>query len=70
MLKDEAIDDLIQAGWDVLDSDFDMAALLEWKRKAHTCLSALLGPDHEDTQHFQGFASRGIPVQITMSEHH
>ncbi len=54
MLKDQDIDDLIQAGWDVLDSNFDMRALVEWKRKAHACLSALLGPDHADTQHFQG----------------
>jgi len=55
MLQEQSIDDLIQAGWDVLDSDFDMGALLKWKRTAHKCMSALLGPDHEYTQHFQGY---------------
>ena len=63
MLKDQDIDDLIQAGWDVLDSDFAMSALLEWKRKAHTCLSGLLGPDHAYTQHFQGYVGQAARTQ-------
>ncbi len=43
------IDELIDAGWDVLYSDFDVRAFDQWKKSAFSCLSALLGPDHKYT---------------------
>ena len=47
------IDDLIEAGWDVLDSDFDPAAFQRWRRSAFDCLTAMVGPDHVYTRHFE-----------------
>ena len=40
------IDDLIEAGWDVLNSDFDRLAFHRWREKAWECVSKLLGPEH------------------------
>ncbi|MEW6112016.1 MAG: hypothetical protein AB1664_07790 [Thermodesulfobacteriota bacterium] len=44
------IDDLIEAGWDVLNSDFDRHAFLRWREKASECVSQLLGPEHAYAQ--------------------
>ncbi|MGD9818557.1 MAG: hypothetical protein AB7V04_07630 [Desulfomonilaceae bacterium] len=52
MSVEERIDDLIKAGWYVLDSDFDTAALQHWRLKAFHCCDALLGSDHVTTQYF------------------
>ena len=50
------IDDLIEAGWKVLDSDFDPVAFHCWRRRAFDCLADLLGADHVYTLHFARFA--------------
>jgi hypothetical protein len=47
------IDDLIEAGWSVLDSGFDPLAFHRWRRRALDCLTAIVGPDHDSTRHFQ-----------------
>ena len=52
MTIDGRIDDLIEAGWGVLDSDFDPVAFQRWRRKAFDCLTAVVGPDHVYTRHF------------------
>ena len=53
------IDDLIEAGWGVLDSDFDPVAFQRWRRRAFDCLTALVGPDHVYTRHFENFVRHG-----------
>jgi hypothetical protein len=55
MIGEKPIDDLIEAGWHVLDSDFDGRAFLNWKKQALHCFSALLGPDHEYTEDFRNY---------------
>jgi hypothetical protein len=52
MCVERRIDDLIQAGWGVLESDFHPDAFQNWRRKAFYCLNTLLGPDHFYTKHF------------------
>jgi hypothetical protein len=47
------IDDLIEAGWHVLDSDFDYSAFKHWKRQALNCFETLLGPEHGYTRYLQ-----------------
>ncbi len=47
------IDALIEAGWHVLESDFDETAFRYWRRTACECLEALLGPEHTYTEHFR-----------------
>lgn len=39
----ELIDDLIAAGWRVLESDFEESAYLQWRDKTRRCLKALSG---------------------------
>jgi hypothetical protein len=49
----DKIDALIQSGWDVLDSDFNVAAFKRWRTMALDCLVALVGPHHVYTQFFE-----------------
>jgi hypothetical protein len=49
------IDDLIEAGWGVVDSDFDQVAFQRWRRRAFECLAAAVGPDHVYTRQFERF---------------
>jgi hypothetical protein len=52
MHEQKAIDDLIEAGWYVLDSNFDESALKNWRERALVCLTDLLGHEHVYTQQF------------------
>jgi len=55
MSVEQRIDDLIEAGWGVLDSDFDPVAFQRWRRRAFDCLTAVVGPDHVYARHFEHF---------------
>ncbi len=46
MLLEKRIDDLIEAGWEVLTSDFDEKAFLNWRKRAVDCLTDLVGSEH------------------------
>lgn len=59
MSTDGRIDDLIEAGWGVLDSDFDPIAFEHWRLRAFDCLAALLGPDHVYTRQFENLVRQG-----------
>jgi hypothetical protein len=58
MLSEKRIDDLIEAGWHVLESDFDENAFQNWRREAFKCLAAMLGPDHTYTRYFKKFVDQ------------
>ncbi len=55
MSVEKRIDDLIEAGWGALDSDFDPVAFQRWRRRALDCLTAAVGRDHVYTRHFERF---------------
>ena len=57
MFATKAIDELIDAGWQVLESDFDPMAFMKWRRSAFDCVVVLLGPDHPYAQFFQQFVN-------------
>lgn len=59
MSVEQRIDDLIEAGWGVLDSDFDPVAFQTWRRSAFECLTAMVGPDHVYTRHFAKLVGQG-----------
>ncbi len=46
------IDRLIEAGWYVLDSEFDNRSLAHWKKSASEFLISFLGPQHLVTESF------------------
>jgi hypothetical protein len=47
------IDELIEAGWSVLESNFDERAFALWRLSAHQCVAALLASDDPCPQPFQ-----------------
>ena len=59
MSAEQRIDDLIKAGWGVLESDFDPDAFQLWRRSAFDCLNTMFGPDHVYTRHFENFVRQG-----------
>ena len=59
MSAEQRIDDLIEAGWGVLNSDFDPVSFHVWRRTAFDCLTAMVGPDHVYTRHFENFVRQG-----------
>jgi hypothetical protein len=46
-MLNKRLDDLIEAGWHVIDTDFDGDAFRHWRNQVSSCLSILTGP--EDT---------------------
>ncbi len=58
MKIEQRIDDLIKAGWEVVDSDFDAVAFQNWRVKAFECLNAMFGSDHVYTKYFQNFVQQ------------
>jgi hypothetical protein len=59
MTVEQRIDDLIEAGWGVLDSEFDPGAFRRWRRRALDCLTALVCRDHVYIRHFENFVRQG-----------
>ena len=59
MTIDDRLDELIKAGWEVVDSDFDPLAFQHWRLKAFQCLAAMFGPDHVYTRHFENLVRQG-----------
>jgi len=64
MLIEKKIDDLIKAGWDVLESDFDTAAFRTWKKQVRNCLAALGGPDHTYTRYFEDYVKQAEEMNV------
>jgi hypothetical protein len=59
MSIEQRIDELIRAGWGVVESDFDPDAFQNWRQKAFECLNAMFGPDHIYTKYFEHFVQQG-----------
>jgi hypothetical protein len=59
MKIEDQIDDLIKAGWGVVESDFDPVAFQHWRLKAFECLNAMFGSDHAYTKYFEHFVQQG-----------
>ena len=64
MKVEQRIDELIKAGWGVLESDFDPNAFQNWRVKAFECLRAMFGPDHVYTKYFQHFVEQGDRTNV------
>jgi hypothetical protein len=64
MYQERLIDSLIKAGWHVLDTDFDEAALRNWRELALICLTDLLGSDHIYVQQFTEWVRQREKVNL------
>jgi hypothetical protein len=65
MYSDKRLDDLIEAGWHVIDTEYDRHAFYFWKKKAHDFLSDFVGPDDACTQDFKNYVRSDEIVQKT-----
>ncbi len=68
MKIDQQIDELIKAGWDVVDSDFDPVAFQHWRLKAFECLNAMFGSDHVYTKYFEHFVQQARKTNALAGE--
>ena len=68
MKIDRQIDELIKAGWEVVDSDFDPVAFQHWRLKAFECLNAMFGPDHVYTKYFEHFVQQARRMNALAGE--
>ncbi|MEW6137231.1 MAG: hypothetical protein AB1733_03290 [Thermodesulfobacteriota bacterium] len=59
---DQQLRNLVEAGWHVIESDFDTAAFLKWRKAAVACLDELMEPDEKST------LSEGIPLEKVTGE--
>jgi hypothetical protein len=64
MTIEQRIDELIRAGWTVVESDFDPIAFQNWRLKAFECLRAMFGPDHIYTKYFEHFVEQGDRTNV------
>lgn len=55
MSSEQALDDLIEAGWRVIERDFEPEAFLNWRKRALDCVTILVGPDHPYARFFDAF---------------
>jgi len=62
------IDDVIEAGWYVVESDYDATAFRVWKEQAFACVADLMGPDHPYTRYFGEFVLEAKNKNILTGE--
>lgn len=65
---EDRLDRLIDAGWQVLASDFSPVVFQSWRREAYDCLNGLLGPEHTYTQYFEDFVKKQDELTILTGE--
>jgi hypothetical protein len=61
---EQLVDNLIEAGWHVIDSDFDMMAFSHWRKQALDCIGALMGPTHAYTHYFRDFVEQAEKTSL------
>lgn len=64
MTLEHRLDHLIRTGWQVIESDFDSDAFIEWRKSAVDCLMALVGPHHMYTRHFRDHVRRAASRSV------
>ncbi|MEJ2717515.1 MAG: hypothetical protein P8182_10305 [Deltaproteobacteria bacterium] len=55
MSLDQRIDALIEAGWYVVESDFDETAVQNWRKRALECLADLSKPFETHAEHLDTY---------------
>jgi len=65
---EQLVDNLIEAGWHVIDTDFDMMAFTHWRKQALDCIGALMGPAHAYTHCFRDFVEQAEKASLVTGE--
>lgn len=58
MYTEQKFEEMIKAGWDVVERDFDEIALVTWRKRACEFLTEMLGPEHPYTLNLADKASK------------
>jgi hypothetical protein len=58
MSLERHIDSLIEAGWEVIESDFSPNSIDRWRSQASDCITYLMGPDDGYARYLQEHVSR------------
>ncbi|MGC8660244.1 MAG: hypothetical protein ACP5U1_14355 [Desulfomonilaceae bacterium] len=58
LIHDEAFAALLEAGYQVVDTDFDDMAFKKWRQRAIDCMAALLGAEHPYVRSFSEYVRR------------
>jgi len=64
---DQQLRNLVEAGWHVIESDFDTAAFLTWREVAVKCLNELMGPEFDNPDYRRGVSNES-PVDVGMDK--
>jgi hypothetical protein len=64
MSAEKTLDDLIDAGWQVLKSDFDPNAFIAWRKCARDYVVALMGPHHPYAQFFEAYLDKKAKTSV------
>ncbi len=64
MSAEKTLDDLIDAGWQVIKSDFDPDAFIKWRKCARDCVVTLMGPDHPYAQFFESPVAKDATTSV------
>jgi len=67
---EQLVDNLIEAGWHVIDTDFDMMAFTLWRKQALDCIGALMGPAHAYTHYFRDFVEQAEKASLLIGSLH
>jgi hypothetical protein len=58
------LDELIEAGWDVLETNFDEDAFQQWREKAYKYIEATVGEHHPHAKYFRQYVRKSKPTDI------
>ncbi|MBM4329300.1 MAG: hypothetical protein FJ118_19320 [Deltaproteobacteria bacterium] len=64
MIHQRHHDELIQAAWNVIESDFDQRAFLRWRKQALDFLTFMVGPDHQYTLLFRDYVKQAETLSV------
>ncbi len=64
MYAQKALNDLIDAAWQVVESDFDPDAFTTWRERARDCVVMLMGPDHPHAQFFEALVAEEAEISL------
>jgi hypothetical protein len=68
MFNERALDKLIQAGWYLIESDFDAGAFAQWKDKAFDFVNDFMGSEHTYTRCFKDIVTGACEYDLLAAE--
>lgn len=64
MSLDARLHELIRAAWNVMENNYDEAAIVDWREKASACLDEMFGPDHHYCRQFRRSLARANKLSL------